>query len=269
MMKGGMLLAIEGVVAGYGRVEALHGVSLQVRAREIVTLNGPNGAGKTTLLNAVMGLITPRAGRIRLKDRDTEGMSPEGLVRLGVGYVPERRQIFSSMTVLDNLWLGAYHRYARETKGTILQEMEAVFSVFPVLGERRRQVAGTLSGGQQQMLALGRALMAQPDLLLLDEPSLGLAPLVVAEIMRVIAELRRHGMTVLLVEQNARAALTIADRGYVMEGGRIVLHGPARDLLADERVQLAYLGGQGRGAARRNAQTGPPGHSSRNKGIKA
>jgi branched-chain amino acid transport system ATP-binding protein len=164
------------------------------------------------------------------------------MVRLGVSYVPERRQVFASMSVLDNLWLGAYHRCSRQKKETIFQDMDRVFSVFPVLRERKRQVAGTLSGGQQQMLALGRALMAQPHLLLLDEPSLGLAPLVVAEIMRVIAELRREGMTVLLVEQNARAALTIADRGYIMEGGRIVLQGPARDLLEDERVRRAYLG---------------------------
>jgi branched-chain amino acid transport system ATP-binding protein len=146
------------------------------------------------------------------------------------------------MSVLDNLWLGAYHRCSREKKETILQDMDRVFSVFPVLGERKRQVAGTLSGGQQQMLALGRAIMAQPHLLLLDEPSLGLAPLVVAEIMRVIAELRREGITVFLVEQNAKAALTIAGRGYIMEGGRIVLEGPARDLLEDERVRRAYLG---------------------------
>lgn len=250
MIEDGVLLSVEGVVAGYGRVEALHGVSLQVRPREIVTLNGPNGAGKTTLLNAVMGLIPRRHGRVQLKDQDTARVAPEGMVRLGVGYVPERRQIFGSMTVLDNLWLGGYHRYGRETKDTILQDMERVFTVFPVLRERRRQTAGTLSGGQQQMLALGRALMAQPTLLLLDEPSLGLAPLVVAEIMRVIAELRREGMTILLVEQNAKAALTIADRGYVMEGGRIVLHEPARNLLADERVRRAYLGASGASSPR-------------------
>lgn len=238
----GNLLAVEDVVAGYGRVEALHGVSLEVRAGEIVTLNGPNGAGKTTLLNAVMGVTPPQAGRIRLRDRDIVGMAPERMVHLGVGYVPERRQIFASMTVLENLWLGAYHRFARAQKRTILHDMERVFAIFPILRDRARQVAGTLSGGEQQMLALGRALMAQPDLLLLDEPSLGLAPLVVAEIMRVIADLRREGMTVLLVEQNAKAALAIADRGYIMEGGRIVLQGAARDLLADERVRRAYLG---------------------------
>ncbi len=242
MTENGALLTVEGVVAGYGRVEALHGVSLEVRPGEIVTLNGPNGAGKTTLLNAVMGFLAPRAGRIRLRERDTAGVGTEAMIRLGVGYVPERRQIFASMSVLDNLWLGAYHRCAGEKKGAILQDMERVFAVFPILRERRRQVAGTLSGGEQQMLALGRALMGQPRLLLLDEPSLGLAPLIVAEIMRVIAELRREGMTVLLVEQNARAALTIADRGYVLEGGRIVLEGPARDLLEDERMQRAYLG---------------------------
>ena len=238
----GTLLEVEGVVAGYGRVQVLHGVSLAVRRGEIVTLNGPNGAGKTTLLNAIMGLIAARAGRIQLRARDLAGAGPERMVHLGVGYVPERRQIFASMTVLDNLWLGAYHRLARKHKRRILQDMERVFGIFPILRERERQVAGTLSGGQQQMLALGRALMAQPDLLLLDEPSLGLAPLVVAEIMRVIAELRRNGMTVLLVEQNAKAALAIADRGYVMEGGRIALEGRAEDLLADERVRRSYLG---------------------------
>jgi branched-chain amino acid transport system ATP-binding protein len=248
MMANGAMLAVEGVVAGYGRVQVLHGVSIQVRRGEIVTLNGPNGAGKTTLLNAIMGLVAPRKGQIRLQDRDLAGVGPERMVHLGVGYVPERRQIFASMTVLDNLWLGAYHRFGRVVKGSILQDMERVFAIFPILRERERQVAGTLSGGQQQMLALGRSLMARPDLLLLDEPSLGLAPLVVAEIMRVIAELRRVGMTVLLVEQNAKAALAIADRGYVMEGGQIALQGGAQELLADERVQRAYLGGRGGGA---------------------
>ena len=236
------MLVVEGVVAGYGRVQVLHSVSLQVRRGEIVTLNGPNGAGKTTLLNAIMGVVTPRDGQIRLQDRDLAGVGPERMVHLGVGYVPERRQIFASMTVLDNLWLGAYHRFGREEKRNILQDMERVFAIFPILREREQQVAGTLSGGQQQMLALGRALMAKPALLLLDEPSLGLAPLVVAEIMRVIADLRRNGMTVLLVEQNAKAALSIADRGYVLETGRILLQGPAEDLLSNKDVQRAYLG---------------------------
>ncbi len=236
------MLEVERVVAGYGRVQVLHGVSVQVRRGEIVTLNGPNGAGKTTLLNTIMGVTTRRDGRISLGDRDLAGVGPERMVHLGVGYVPERRQIFASMTVLDNLWLGAYHRFRREERRTILQDMERVYAIFPILRERERQVAGTLSGGQQQMLALGRALMARPNLLLLDEPSLGLAPLVVAEIMRVIAELRQSGMTILLIEQNAKAALAIADRGYVMEGGRIALEGRAQELLADERVQRAYLG---------------------------
>ena len=247
-----MLLAVKVVAAGYGRVQVLHGVSLQVRRGEIVTLNGPNGAGKTTLLNAIMGVVTPRNGQIRLQDRDLAGVGPERMVHLGVGYVPERRQIFASMTVLDNLWLGAYHRFGRKEKRGILQDMERVFTIFPILRQREEQLAGTLSGGQQQMLALGRALMAKPDLLLLYEPSLGLAPLVVAEIMRVIVALRRSGMTVLLVEQNAKAALAIADRGYVMEGGRIALEGRAQELLADERVQRAYLGGRGRGARKEN-----------------
>lgn len=241
------MLAVEGLAAGYGRVQVLHSVCLQVLRGEIVTLNGPNGAGKTTLLNAIMGVVTPRNGQIRLQDRDLAGVGPERMVHQGVGYVPERRQIFASMTVIDNLLLGAYHRFRREEKRAILQEMDRVFAIFPILRERDQQVAGTLSGGQQQMLALGRALMAKPNLLLLDEPSLGLAPLVVAEIMRVIADLRRNGMTVLLVEQNAKAALAIADRGYVMEGGRIALEGRARDLLADERVQRAYLGRRERG----------------------
>ena len=252
MTEDGTMLAVEGVAAGYGRVQVLHGVSLQVRRGEIVTLNGPNGAGKTTLLNAIMGVVTPRNGQIRLQDRDLAGVGPERMVHLGVGYVPERRQIFASMTVLDNLWLGAYHRFGRKEKRGILQDMERVFTIFPILREREQQMAGTLSGGQQQMLALGRALMAKPDLLLLDEPSLGLAPLVVAEIMRVIVALRQSGMTVLLVEQNAKAALAIADRGYVMEGGRIALEGRAQELLADERVQRAYLGGRGRGARKEN-----------------
>ncbi len=252
MTHDGMMLAVEGVVAGYGRVQVLHGVSVQVRRGEIVTLNGPNGAGKTTLLNTIMGVTTRRDGRISLGDRDLAGVGPERMVHLGVGYVPERRQIFASMTVLDNLWLGAYHRFRREERRTILQDMERVYAIFPILRERERQVAGTLSGGQQQMLALGRALMARPNLLLLDEPSLGLAPLVVAEIMRVIADLRQSGMTILLIEQNAKAALAIADRGYVMEAGQIALEGRAQELLADERVQRAYLGGRGRGARTEN-----------------
>lgn len=247
MTQEGTMLTVEGVAAGYGRVQVLHSVSLQVRGGEIVTLNGPNGAGKTTLLNTIMGVVTPRNGQIRLQDRDLAGVGPERMVHLGVGYVPERRQIFASMTVLDNLLLGAYHRFRRGEQRAILQEMERIFAIFPILREREQQVAGTLSGGQQQMLALGRALMAKPRLLLLDEPSLGLAPLVVAEIMRVIADLRRNGMTVLLVEQNAKAALAIADRGYVMEGGRIALEGRAQELLADERVQRAYLGRRERG----------------------
>jgi len=193
-------------------------------------------------MNTISGVVPARCGQITFLDKYIAGCSPEKIVRLGLSQVPERRQVFSSMSVSDNLVLGAYHRYGRERKETIVRDMEFVFEIFPRLKDRIKQMAGTLSGGEQQMLALGRAWMARPRLLLMDEPSLGLAPVLVKELLRVSDELRNQGMTILLVEQNARAALDLADRAYVMESGSVVLAGSTADLIADERVQTAYLG---------------------------
>ena len=232
------LLAVEGLTAGYGKAEVLHGVSLSVAARQIVAIVGPNGAGKTTLMHAVMGLM-PRAGTVTLGG---ESAGDAGwLVGRGVVLVPETRALFTDMSVEDNLELGAFARWRRGERD-LAPAMADVFSIFPRLQERRRQAAGTLSGGERQMLALGRALMGQPRLLLLDEPSLGLAPLIVRDIFRVIEALRDRGIAILLVEQNARAALQVADYGYVLEMGRVALHGPADELAADPRVIETYLG---------------------------
>ena len=226
----------------YGQIRALNNVHLQVNEGEIVAIIGANGAGKTTLLNTICGVHPPKEGRVIFGDQDITRLPAEQIVRLGISHVPERRQVFGTMSTLDNLILGAYHRYGREKKGDIEADIEYVFQLFPILKKRQKQMAGTLSGGEQQMLAIGRGLMARPKLLLLDEPSLGLAPLLVREIFRVMAELREHGTTILLVEQNARAALRIADRAYVLETGKVALEGTAQELLADERVQSAYLG---------------------------
>jgi branched-chain amino acid transport system ATP-binding protein len=238
------MLRLDGVSSGYGRSRVLQGVSLEVRAGEIVALIGGNGAGKSTLLNTVMGLVRLAAGSIRYEDRDIGNAATPAIVRAGIAQVPERRQLFGAMSVEENLRMGAYAR--RGDIGALLEEQ---FHLFPILGERRRQAAQTLSGGEQQMLAIARANMSRPRLLLLDEPSLGLAPLMVERIMRDIVSLRQAGGTVLVVEQNARAALGIADRGYVLETGRITLEGEASRLVADRRLQEAYLGGEG-GSAR-------------------
>jgi branched-chain amino acid transport system ATP-binding protein len=235
------MLRIRNLYAYHGPVTALSGVTLHVREGEIVALIGANGAGKTTLLNAVAGLVR-REGEITSQGRSLMAASPEELVSLGVALVPEGRQLFAPMSVADNLALGAYRRHRRESKDAIVQSLEQVFRLFPRLKERLEQRAGTMSGGEQQMLAIARALMARPRLLLLDEPSLGLAPIVVEAIMAALARLRDEGLTVLLVEQNARAALKIADRAYVLETGRIILSGAAADLLADRQVTRAYLG---------------------------
>jgi len=237
-----MLLEAEHVSTFYGQIRALNNVHLQVNEGEIVAIIGANGAGKTTLLNTICGVHPPKEGRVIFGDQDITRLPAEQIVRLGISHVPERRQVFGTMSTLDNLILGAYHRYGREKKGDIEADIEYVFQLFPILKKRQKQMAGTLSGGEQQMLAIGRGLMARPKLLLLDEPSLGLAPLLVREIFRVMAELREHGTTILLVEQNARAALRIADRAYVLETGKVALEGTAQELLADERVQSAYLG---------------------------
>jgi branched-chain amino acid transport system ATP-binding protein len=223
----------------YGNIHALRGVSLEVREGEIVTLIGANGAGKTTTLKTISGLLRPRAGSIRHRGEEISKLAPEAIVRRGISLVPEGRKIFPNLTVQENLDLGAYTR----RDGRIKDDLERVFGLFPRLRERRRQMGGTLSGGEQQMLAIGRALMSAPKLLLLDEPSLGLAPLLVEQIFRTIVEINREGVTVLLVEQNANIALRTARRGYVLETGRIALYGEAAKLAANEEVKRAYLGG--------------------------
>ncbi len=238
------MLKLEKVSTYYGRIQALKDISLEVAEGEIVAVIGPNGAGKTTLLNTISGLVPARHGQITFDGRPITNLSPEKIVRLGINHVPERRQVFATMSVLDNLILGAYHRYRRHGR-KINQDLEFVFEIFPRLKDRVKQSAGTLSGGEQQMLALGRGWMAKPKLLLMDEPSLGLAPLLIKEIFRVSGELREHGMTILVVEQNARAALELADRAYVMESGQVVLAGQAAQLAANEQVQIAYLGRRG------------------------
>ena len=231
-------LAAENVDAFYGRLHVLKDVSLQVGEGRLVTLIGANGAGKTTFLKVISGLLACRSGAIRLRGTDIGRLSSDKRVRAGVSQAPENRQIFGSLTVEDNLLLGGYTRTEAERR----ESMVEVFRLFPILEERRQHLALTLSGGQQQMLAIGRALMSRPQLLLLDEPSMGLAPLLVAEVFAIISHLRARGLSILLVEQNAQAALAIADEGYVIESGRIVLHGKAAELLNDPRVQESYLG---------------------------
>jgi branched-chain amino acid transport system ATP-binding protein len=257
------LLILDEINTYYGRVHALRDVSLQVDVGEIVAVIGPNGAGKTTLMNTISGVVPAQSGSITMNGRSIANLSPERIVRLGVGQVPERRQVFATMSVMDNLVLGAYHRYRRDGRAEIDRDLAFVFEIFPRLQDRTKQTAGTLSGGEQQMLALGRAWMMRPRLLLMDEPSLGLAPLIVKEIFRVSAQLRERGMTILVVEQNARAALDLADRAYVMESGRIVLEGSAEALAADQRVQAAYLGrANGRaGTHSREGVLDRPGHA--------
>lgn len=232
------MLTIRNLKSGYGRIEALHGVSLEVQAGEIVTLVGGNGAGKTTLLRAISGVQPISSGHILYKGQPIERVSAHRRVALGIAQVPEGRQLFAPLSVEDNLKLGAWTR-ATENGETALAP---VFELFPMLKDLRHAPAGTLSGGQQQMLAVGRALMAKPELLLLDEPSMGLAPMLVEQILKAVAGLKHAGLTVLLIEQNARAALAIADRGYVVETGRITASGRSAELLADGRVQAAYLG---------------------------
>jgi branched-chain amino acid transport system ATP-binding protein len=232
------VLSVEQVRSSYGRIEALHGVSIEVGRGEIVTLLGANGAGKSTLMRAISGVQPISAGRIRFDDRPLEGMSSHARVALGIAQVPEGRQVFAPLSVEDNLRLGAWPR----RNARLDAELASVYELFPVLASRRRISAGMLSGGEQQMLAIGRALMAKPRLLLLDEPSMGLAPMLVEQILDVVRGLKQAGLTVLLVEQNARAALAIADRGYVIETGRIATSGNSNALLADARVQAAYLG---------------------------
>lgn len=237
------LLVLKNVDVHYGKIHAVKLVSLHVNSGEVVTLIGANGAGKTTLLRTISSLIKPSSGSIVYDGKDITGCSAEKVVAMGISHVPERGLVFKPMTVEDNLLLGAYHRYSFRKRSGIKDEIEQIYSMFPVLVERRKQLAGTLSGGEQQMLAIGRALMARPKLLLLDEPGMGLAPLIVKDILGHITDLRKTlGLTVLLIEQNARRALKIADTGYVLETGRIILQGPAEDLLLNRDVQRAYLG---------------------------
>lgn len=236
------MLKVQNLKSYYGRLQALRGISLHVGKGEIVTLIGANGAGKTTILNTVAGLITQCEGAILLDGKDIKGLPPERIVKLGAVLVPEGRQLFAPMTVADNLLLGAYLRHKNGSKAELEQDMGMVFEMFPVLKQRRKQLAGTLSGGEQQMLAIGRALMSRPRLMLLDEPSMGLAPKVAEEIFRTIVRLKQQGVTVLLVEQNARMALEVAERGYVIETGQVVVQGPSADLLRNREVERAYLG---------------------------
>jgi branched-chain amino acid transport system ATP-binding protein len=233
-------LAVDGVTAGYGIVSVLREVSLRVEPGEIVAVLGTNGAGKSTLLKSIVGLLRPSAGRVVLGEEEVTGSSPEQMTRRGVVLVPEGRQLFGEMTVRENLILGAYAH--RRDRGARERELERVLELFPVLGERMNSRAGDLSGGQQQMLAVGRGMMARPSILLLDEPSLGLAPLVTKEMFETFASLRDAGLTVVIIEQQAMLTLQLADRAYVLERGRIIVEGVADELIDDDRVRSAYLG---------------------------
>ena len=241
------LLSVRDLHAGYGRAEVLHGLNLSAAPGSVITVIGPNGAGKSTLLNALMGVL-PSRGEVRFRGESLVGRSLEDRVQDGIALVPEQRALFGTMPVVDNLRLGAWRRVRAGAKDSG-DDLDRVYTLFPRLKERRMQLAGTLSGGERQMLALGRALMSRPALLMLDEPSLGLAPLVVRDIFTTIASLRATGVTILLVEQNARAALEVADHGYVLEMGEIALDGPAHELAQDARVVETYLGAKGGAAA--------------------
>lgn len=236
------MLRIRNLKCFYGKIMAVKGISLSVKEGEIITLIGANGAGKSTLMEAVSGILPSWTGEILFKEKSLKGMDPRAVVKSGISLVPEGRMIFPPMSVHDNLTLGAYTMLRKNARDEVAQVLETVTDLFPILKERFRQPAGTLSGGEQQMLAIGRALMAKPRLLLLDEPSMGLAPMLVEKILAVLETLRSKGLTILLVEQNARAALAVADRGYVFETGSVVLEGAADELLADTDVKRAYLG---------------------------
>ncbi|RCW72868.1 ABC transporter ATP-binding protein [Pseudorhodoferax soli] len=236
------MLQLTDIHAGYNRTSVLHGVSIDVPRGQLVCLIGSNGAGKTTTMRVASGMLAPRAGRLALDAQPLDGLAAHHVQRLGVSHVPEGRRVFPSLSVLDNLEVGAYRRARFGLRPDVHDDLERVFGYFPRLKERRQQLAGTLSGGEQQMLAMGRALMGRPRMLLLDEPSMGLSPKLVDDVFGAIAELRGAGMTMLLVEQFAATALELADYAYVMENGRIALHGPARQLKGDPAVREAYLG---------------------------
>ncbi|MCD6574424.1 ABC transporter ATP-binding protein [Candidatus Aerophobetes bacterium] len=236
------MLKIRNLRSFYGNLQALKGISLHIEAGEIVALIGANGAGKSTLLNSISGVISSKRGQILLDGKDITYFPPQRIVKEGISLVPEGRQLFSPLSVMDNLLLGAYQRFSIKKKTQIERDLERVFQIFPILKERRKQVAGTLSGGEQQMLAIARGLMSKPKILLLDEPSMGLAPKIVQDIFRIILRLRDEGTTIFLVEQNAQKALEIADRGYVIETGRIVFEGKSEELLGNREIVRAYLG---------------------------
>ncbi|MGM9482999.1 ABC transporter ATP-binding protein [Roseateles sp. NT4] len=238
------MLSIKNLQAGYGKVQVLHGISLEVAKGQVVTLIGSNGAGKTTTMRAVSGMIAPTGGEITLNGKRIDGLESFHIARQGLAHSPEGRRVFATMTVTDNLRLGAFPRYTgARPKGDVEADLEKAMELFPRLKERRMQLAGTLSGGEQQMLAMARATMLNPEVVLLDEPSMGLAPILVEEVFRIIESLKARGVTMLLVEQFAAAALKVADYGYVLENGRIAVHGAAEKLRNDPAVQAAYLGG--------------------------
>ncbi len=237
------MLTINNLFAGYGKVQVLHGISMQVPKGKVVTLIGSNGAGKTTTMRAISGMIAPTGGEITLSGKRIDGLESYDIARLGLAHSPEGRRVFATMTVTDNLRLGAFPRYTgSRPKGDVEADLERAMELFPRLKERRMQLAGTLSGGEQQMLAMARAVMLNPDVVLLDEPSMGLAPILVEEVFRIISRLKSEGVTMLLVEQFAAAALAVADYGYVLENGHISVHGPATQLRDDPAVKAAYLG---------------------------
>ena len=238
------MLTINNLHAAYGKVEVLHGISLDVPKGKLVTLIGSNGAGKTTTMRAISGMLKPRSGSVTLGGKDVTGLDSHKIARAGLAHSPEGRRVFASMSVTDNLLLGAFPRFTRaRPKGDIKGDLEKAMELFPRLKERRDQLAGTLSGGEQQMLAMARAVMLNPEVILLDEPSMGLAPILVEEVFRIITRLKAEGVTMLLVEQFAAAALNVADYGYVLENGSISVHGPADSLKNDPKVIAAYLGG--------------------------
>ncbi|MES2188101.1 MAG: ABC transporter ATP-binding protein [Pseudomonadota bacterium] len=238
------MLTIQNLSAGYGKVQVLHGISIEVPKGKVVTLIGSNGAGKTTTMRAISGMIKPTAGEISLNGKRIDGLESYHIAKRGLAHSPEGRRVFATMTVTDNLTLGAFPRLTgSRPRGDVAGDLERALELFPRLKERRTQLAGTLSGGEQQMLAMARAVMLNPEVVLLDEPSMGLAPILVAEVFKIIARLKSEGVTMLLVEQFAAAALGVADYGYVLENGRISLHGAAESLRNDPKVKAAYLGG--------------------------
>lgn len=238
------MLSIRNLQAGYGKVQVLHGIDIDVPGGQVVTLIGSNGAGKTTTMRAVSGMIKPSSGEITLGEKRIDGLDSHRIAKLGLAHSPEGRRVFATMSVTDNLRLGAFPRLTgSRPRGDVAADLERAMDLFPRLKERRNQLAGTLSGGEQQMLAMARAVMLRPDIVLLDEPSMGLAPILVDEVFRIIGDLKSEGVTMLLVEQFAAAALAVADYGYVLENGSISVHGPAESLRNDDKVRAAYLGG--------------------------